>query len=67
MVPFEVTGDSLRDGLKLPDDELWEFAKERAQRRRQRAFLAEKARKEGRDFLELLKEADREDREKFTN
>ena len=59
--------DCLREGYDMSENEIWDYAKERVERHRFLQFIEEKARKEGRNFLELLKQADREARKQQLN
>jgi len=48
--------DSVREKVDLPDDELWEFAKRRARDRYTMQYWLDKARREGKNYEDVLGE-----------
>ena len=48
--------DCINEGMTLPEDELWQFAKKRARTRYCIQLAVDKAKRDGRDCLQVLKE-----------
>lgn len=54
--------DCIREGMKWPEDELWEFAKKRAKRRHFLDYAAELERQGGGDYFKIVGQYDDDQR-----